>query len=45
MDVIETTYAIADLFRAISQWRKHRYWVHPITSQRLIIETVVLQVI
>lgn len=36
MDVIETTCVIALLLRARSKRRKHRYWVHPITSQRLL---------
>lgn len=36
MDDIETCCIIAMLLRAKSKRRKHRYWVHPITSQRFI---------
>lgn len=36
MDAVETTCVVALLLRTRSKRRKHRYWVHPIISQRLL---------
>lgn len=36
MDIVETTCVVALLLRAKNKRRKHRYWIHPIVSQRLL---------